>query len=204
MPGRICHPMLGRMLGPPLSRRLRHVPLLGRSQAALPRTSPAPPPARRPPPAWAAPPRRNPPAARRWGLGQRHRPPPGGPSPYHLRRPLGLPAVRAGCHPPAAPPRRPATLDPGPGRRHLAVGRDAPLRTRPALRALVPPQAPRLPPEPARPAGDQPRAPAPPAAKGGFALRRVQRKLTSADPRRRAILARIRACWRHRPRGGVL
>jgi len=32
----------------------------------------------------------------------------------------------------------------------------------------------------------------------------VQRKLTSTDPRRRAILARIRACWRHRPRGGVL
>jgi len=32
----------------------------------------------------------------------------------------------------------------------------------------------------------------------------VQRKLTGTDPRRRAILARIRACWRHRPRGGVL
>jgi DDE superfamily endonuclease len=32
----------------------------------------------------------------------------------------------------------------------------------------------------------------------------VQRKLTSTDPRRRALLARIRACWRHRPRGGLL
>jgi transposase len=32
----------------------------------------------------------------------------------------------------------------------------------------------------------------------------MQRKLISTDPRRRAILARIRACWRHRPCGGVL
>jgi transposase len=32
----------------------------------------------------------------------------------------------------------------------------------------------------------------------------VQRKQISTDPRRHAILARIRACWRHRPRGGVL
>jgi hypothetical protein len=32
----------------------------------------------------------------------------------------------------------------------------------------------------------------------------VQRQLSSTDPRRRAILARIRAYWRHRPRGGVL
>jgi len=32
----------------------------------------------------------------------------------------------------------------------------------------------------------------------------VQRKLVCTDPRRRAILARIRSCWRHRPRGGVL
>jgi hypothetical protein len=32
----------------------------------------------------------------------------------------------------------------------------------------------------------------------------VQRQLTSTDPRRRALLARIRACWRHRPRRGVL
>jgi len=32
----------------------------------------------------------------------------------------------------------------------------------------------------------------------------VQRKLICTDPRRRAILARIRARWRHRPRGGVL
>jgi len=32
----------------------------------------------------------------------------------------------------------------------------------------------------------------------------VQRKLICTDPRRQAILARIRACWRHRPRGSVL
>jgi len=32
----------------------------------------------------------------------------------------------------------------------------------------------------------------------------VQRKQISTDPRRHAILARIRACWRHRPRGGIL
>src|SRR5262249_48738656 len=35
-------------------------------------------------------------------------------------------------------------------------------------------------------------------------FRRVRRKLLSTDPRRRAILARIRACRRHRPRGGIL
>src|SRR5262249_61502228 len=82
--------------------------------------------------------------------------------------------------------------------------RDAPRRAGPARGALVAHQAPRFPPAAAGPPGDQPRAPAPPAKKRGFALRRVQRKLTSTDPRRRAILARIRACWRHRPRGGVL
>src|SRR5262249_49704934 len=94
--------------------------------------------------------------------------------------------------------------DPGPAGRHLAAGRDAPLRAGPALRALVAQQAPRLPPAAAGPPGDQPRAPAPPAKKRGVALRRVQPQLTRTDPRRRAILARIRACWRHRPRGGVL
>jgi DDE superfamily endonuclease/Homeodomain-like domain len=72
------------------------------------------------------------------------------------------------------------------------------------LRALVAGQAPRLPDPAAHPADDQPRAPPPPPQKGGFALRRVQRKLICTDPHRPAILARIRACWRHRPRGGVL
>ena len=35
-------------------------------------------------------------------------------------------------------------------------------------------------------------------------FRRVERKLISHDPRRLAILARIRLVWRHLPRNGVL
>lgn len=40
--------------------------------------------------------------------------------------------------------------------------------------------------------------------KRGLCLRRVRRKLISADPQRPAILARIRWTWRHLPDEGVL
>jgi hypothetical protein len=50
----------------------------------------------------------------------------------------------------------------------------------------------------------QPRAPAPAVGKKGIYLRRVRRKLVSTDPRRRAILRRLRSLWRHRPRGSLL
>jgi transposase len=42
------------------------------------------------------------------------------------------------------------------------------------------------------------------AQKNGIHLRQVQRKLVSSDPRRHAILARLRAVWRHLPSDGVL
>ena len=42
------------------------------------------------------------------------------------------------------------------------------------------------------------------AQKRGLRLRRVQRKLLSQDPQRRAILSRLRVIWRHRPKQGIL
>src|SRR5262249_48372952 len=169
MSGRVCHLKLGRMAAPHLSRRSRHVTPFTRPQSPPPRTPQTPPPARGPLARLAAPPRRDPPAPRRRRLGQRHRPPRRGPPPphlprpppHHLRRPPRLRAAGAGVGLPAAPPRRTTPPDPGPAGRHLAAGRDAPLRAGPALRALVAQQAPRLPPA-AGPPGDQPRAPAPP------------------------------------------
>ena len=52
--------------------------------------------------------------------------------------------------------------------------------------------------------GDQPRAPPPGAEKGGYTLRRIERKLLSDDPNRPVILHRLRSWWRHRPRGAIL
>ena len=58
-------------------------------------------------------------------------------------------------------------------------------------------------PAPGRPR-DQPGAPPPGAEKGGYTLRRVQRKLFSTDPNRRVILHRLPTWWHHRPRGAIL
>ena len=69
---------------------------------------------------------------------------------------------------------------------------------------MVPGQVPRLPTEATPGQGDQPRAPPPRARKRGLYFRRVQRKLLSQDPRRRAILARLRLLWQRLPRAGVL
>lgn len=50
----------------------------------------------------------------------------------------------------------------------------------------------------------QPPTPSASAEKGGLHLRRVRRKIISHDPRRRAILGRIRLIWRHLPPAGLL
>jgi hypothetical protein len=60
------------------------------------------------------------------------------------------------------------------------------------------------PPQASRRQGHQPRTPPPGASKRGVRFRRVERTRVSHDPRRRAILARIRGIWRHLPRRGVL
>ncbi len=52
--------------------------------------------------------------------------------------------------------------------------------------------------------GDQPRASAPGAQKRRFSLRHIAPKLISHDPRRLAILGRIRLIWRKLPPNGVL
>jgi transposase len=59
-------------------------------------------------------------------------------------------------------------------------------------------------PPPPHCAGYQPRASPPHPQKKGLVFRRVERKLRSHDPRRLAILARLRLIWRHLPRNGVL
>src|SRR5262249_8147411 len=110
----------------------------------------------------------------------------------------------AGFPAPAPSRRRSPTPDGGAGGSHLAVGRTTPDGSRLALRSLVPGEAPCPPAQDAYCPGSQPRAPATGAQKRGFCLRRVRRKLVSTDPRRHAILRRLRFCWRHRPRGSVL
>src|SRR4051812_37867732 len=147
---------------------------------------------------------RSPSALRRRRVGLRDRPTPPCPSQHRLCRSPRVRAARPVGAEPTAQARRPIALDQEANRGHLAPGRSPAHNRGAAVRSLELGQIARVPPPRADRPRDQPRAPPSSAEKGGYTLRRVQRKLFSTDPNRRVILHRLRTWWHHRPRGAIL